>query len=610
MMVKSNRIKWCILFLGMVMSIVLFVINDWQSQPDPYDNKAVIYKEELKDLLYIMDLTPEEVETLLFPLVSEVLTYDDFYYILDFLGLLNDSTQLSMKQGNQPIDRSTCLKIYQSILETLGVQVSEVTFTYWGQVPNEQRIITDLGNYESNTEETFWKYGSVYHSLVVDNKHLIVISEHGSIFSASKPIKSQEKINDTALVQSKDTNISLPENVRVVLTNDHEKEALRQEFQIKGSAEFSVSTKTASQTFPANTVISNETIQDWGVEQGAFVVESSENQTLYVKEADTGEWSAPYRGNFVVYKKQDQYWIVNQLPLEEYLLGVVPGEMPERFELEALKAQAICARTYACNQIQKDVYETYGADVDDSVYSQVYNKHGENPKATLAVTQTKGIVMVESTTDTVPTLANVYYFSTSCGYTAGLEVWGEVSDDYLTSVCTLIETKDVAMTDFYPREGALGPTESFDWNTFLKSKEIVAYDSESDYFRWKAIITLPPNNNFQIEQREVSGAVTKISLEKDGKKRIVEGEYTVRKEMGQYLTSLSDYQGDGIAMDILPSAWFVVEPVPNTNEYILYGGGYGHGIGMSQYGADKMANMGITCDEILSFYFPGVSLQQ
>ena len=69
------------------------------------------------------------------------------------------------------------------------------------------------------------------------------------------------------------------------------------------------------------------------------------------------------------------YTVVNKISLEDYICGVPPSEMPEKFHVEALKAQAICARSYACMQMVKGDYAALGAHVDDSTNYQVYNKN-------------------------------------------------------------------------------------------------------------------------------------------------------------------------------------------------------------------------------------------
>ncbi len=111
--------------------------------------------------------------------------------------------------------------------------------------------------------------------------------------------------------------------------------------------------------------------------------------------------------------------MVNTLPLEEYLCGVVPSEMPASYPEEALKAQAVCARTYASVQMQESKLEDLGAQVDDSVAFQVYQNSPEAESSTKAVENTAGKILLS---DGAPICA--YYFSTSHGKTSTDEVVG------------------------------------------------------------------------------------------------------------------------------------------------------------------------------------------
>ena len=81
-----------------------------------------------------------------------------------------------------------------------------------------------------------------------------------------------------------------------------------------------------------------------------------------------------YPGSFVIYKSEEGLLVVNELDLEMYLRYVVPSEMPSSYEKEALKAQAVCARTYACARIREKTWENYHADVDDSVETTIWKR--------------------------------------------------------------------------------------------------------------------------------------------------------------------------------------------------------------------------------------------
>lgn len=139
-----------------------------------------------------------------------------------------------------------------------------------------------------------------------------------------------------------------------------------------------------------------------------------------------------YRGKIELFREKTGIFVVNELSLEEYLYAVVPSEMPSSYELEALKAQAVCARSYAAKQTENYSYPKYKAHVDDSTSFQVYGNSKEQPKAIRAVDETfKEKVWYNGE------VATTYYFSTSCGQTTTAKAWGNQkgkSKDYLKSV--------------------------------------------------------------------------------------------------------------------------------------------------------------------------------
>jgi len=97
-----------------------------------------------------------------------------------------------------------------------------------------------------------------------------------------------------------------------------------------------------------------------------------------------------YHGSMEVERREKGYIVINQLPIEMYLYGVIPSEMPSDYPMEALKAQAICARTYAYRSIQEKRMKEFEADVDDSTSFQVYQNVEETLRTKKAVDDTKG----------------------------------------------------------------------------------------------------------------------------------------------------------------------------------------------------------------------------
>ena len=112
-----------------------------------------------------------------------------------------------------------------------------------------------------------------------------------------------------------------------------------------------------------------------------------------------------YSGRMEIRPCEEGLLLINILSLEEYLKAVVPSEMPSAYEMEALKAQAVCARTYAWKQMQEGRFSEYGADVDDSVSCQVYQNIAPQEASSRAVEETKGKIICQ---DGQPVEA--YYF--------------------------------------------------------------------------------------------------------------------------------------------------------------------------------------------------------
>ena len=140
-----------------------------------------------------------------------------------------------------------------------------------------------------------------------------------------------------------------------------------------------------------------------------------------------------YAGTIELRRTEEGLVVINELPLEKYLCKVVPSEMPFYYELEALKAQAVCARNFAYKQIMDPGYPEYEAILDDSnARYQVYGNCQEDAFVNQAIEETKNQVMRYK-----GRLVTTLYFSTSCGYTTGLEAWGTEEDEasrYLKSV--------------------------------------------------------------------------------------------------------------------------------------------------------------------------------
>jgi len=268
---------------------------------------------------------------------------------------------------------------------------------------------------------------------------------------------------------------------------------------------------------------------------------------------------------------------VKEIDFEEYIKGVVSAEMPANFEEEALKAQAICARTYTINKIVNSNKEVHnGADIcDNSAHCQAYCSKEDSlkkwekssakknwDKIAEAVDETEGKIITYQ-----GNIISALFHSSSGGRTEDVkEVWGGTQYPYLVSVDSVGEEE--IMSNF---------TEVKEF-TIKEMKEILQKKEKKFKFNTKTdkIEILSRTNGDRV--REIKFGNLKLS--------------------GTETRSLFG----------LRSANFEIEL--SKNKIIFTTKGYGHGAGMSQWGAQVMALEGKRCDEILKHYYTGVEIEE
>jgi len=323
-----------------------------------------------------------------------------------------------------------------------------------------------------------------------------------------------------------------------------------------------------------------------------------------------------YGGAMEITKTEEGLILINEILLEEYLYGVVPAEMPSSYHNEALKAQAICARTYAYNNMLSPGLAQYGAHVDDSTSFQVYQNISPTLNTTNAVKETKGQILSYHDTP-----VSTYYYSTSCGVGTDMTAWNEESQvPYLKSKNISANAKDMQLTE----------EEKF--RQFIMQIYTDDFESKEGWYRWKyqnadldvsALedklndiddISLGKIKDIRITKRAPGGVATELIIE--GKKNTitVSGELNIRKALCDGITKVEKHTGEMVEMkSLLPSAYFMIELKKEgkyVTGYTLYGGGYGHGIGMSQNGAQQMALYGMPASDILQFFYEGSTIER
>ncbi|NLM25166.1 MAG: SpoIID/LytB domain-containing protein [Firmicutes bacterium] len=377
-----------------------------------------------------------------------------------------------------------------------------------------------------------------------------------------------------------------------------------------------------------------------------YSTEEDKIQITSIARGGIHQFAPCYRGFLEIHLANQALEVINQVTLEEYLYGVVPSEMPVTWPLEAIKAQAIASRTYVVRAMLK---AEPGAryHVEDTMFSQVYNNQREAPIAQKAVDLTRGLVMIDTDTDT---LINAYFHSTSGGVTAAAgDVWGSARHSFPNNGVAYLQAKPVG-------------TSNLDYNLrleqqvreFLANKNIPSYEQDSPWYRWKItlsiqeleqiinanlakqyqlqpdfILTKQPNGEFvsypipedgigqlldlKVTERGLGGNILVMEIHGTTGIYQIMKEYNIRsiiRPTNSYtngpdiVVELMDKQSKNYP--VLPSAFCCFELT--DQQVIIYGGGNGHGVGMSQWGAKGMAEAGYTHLEILKTFYTDIKL--
>lgn len=374
-----------------------------------------------------------------------------------------------------------------------------------------------------------------------------------------------------------------------------------------------------------------------GTEENSIQLKASqENGELFLCDESGKRLSKGYEGVLELHRYPDGMTVVNELSVEQYLCAVVPSEMPSSYGAEALKAQAVCARSYTYIQLERGDYAALGAHVDDSTNYQAYNKQDRDEKTTAAVLDTAGMVI-----NYAGRTAEAYYFSTSAGITGNGDCWNLTADPsyaYLNS------------TQVKEGGGTIDLSSDQAFEQFLAEPDGSSYEVACPYFRWQAqcnytsdecqkkisgilssrkektpddILYYDKENKplenrkdfgnlirIQVTKRSSCGAVLQLRLEYEKGTVLVGNEYSIRIILGTGLKTLTLADGtEKKDTTVLPSAFCSLTPI-ESGDYVIKGGGYGHGIGMSQNGAAAMAEQGKTFEQILNFYFQNIEIIQ
>jgi len=426
------------------------------------------------------------------------------------------------------------------------------------------------------------------------------------------------------------------EIIRVLIKTDGFEELYHPVVTLDVNSDFVISYGDTQEIHSSGEVLTINGDSPYFVNNRMKILPSSNSGETKITSVTRAYGNPSYLGSIEIERRPEGLIIVNELPLEQYLYSVVPSEMPTSYGMEAVKAQAICARSYAIKHMEGGSYAQYGAHVNDSVQFQVYNNSQRDALSVQAVDETAGQVVLYD-----GAVANTFYFSTSCGHTSTNAIWGDKGGvlPYLKSILLNAsgDTYDLSNNDTF--------------RAFITSVEPETYEKEEAWYRWQTTTSLSniaaavnanitsrikanpgnilvedENGEFVEKTIDSIGDVLNVSVEKRSESGVVEilqiigtlytiqvtSEYNIRALLFSGLSEITKNDGSTATnLSLLPSAYIYIEPMKEgeiLTGYTIFGGGYGHGVGMSQNGANNMAHAGMTYDEILHFYYKEIEI--
>lgn len=327
-----------------------------------------------------------------------------------------------------------------------------------------------------------------------------------------------------------------------------------------------------------------------------------------------------YHGALEITKQSSGYLVINQVEIEDYLCAVVSSEVSSSYNMEALKAQAVCARGYAYKKLGTN-YKGYDADLDDTTSCQVYNNRAETENSIAAVRATEGLVPTYN-----GELINPVYFSTSCGTTVTSDqVWGGT----MAFTCTRIQNTALDVPHFSDeaafRDFMDGITDTdvvernmpmYRWTVSYSESEMKSaietglsrcstkYEKSGDSWVSTSASSVGDIESIDMSERDDSGLLKSVTITGSDRTILVSGQSAMRVLFATDGKTITEQDGTSLTgWTGVPSNFYYVKK--DGDVYILKGGGYGHGVGMSQNGANELAKLGYTCEQIIAHYYNG-----
>ena len=451
-------------------------------------------------------------------------------------------------------------------------------------------------------------------------------------------------VNDKMVKAVVITNAKLESQEIKVLINDTEYKSVNMRSVIVSSdEEYEITYQNGKKDVKAAGEETLLTPGSYGVHDTLSVTTTSGEGKITINSIERNSINPSYRGKLDVVMMGDYLYVINKLPLEEYLYAVVSSGIPETYGANACKAFAIVARGYALKMIERGSYSSYGADIDDSNLNLLYNYYPENADSIAAVDQTYGMIMMSGDTVIMP-----YHFLTSAGVTcSNKDIYNEEALPYYPANYETEDSQKVELSDEAAFKKFIDESDKnmdllevdepyYRWkvsytqeemdaavssvlkdrinNTvdsiYVKEKKEEDKDKKTDdkepvedtYIPADAETKLGKIESITITKRSEAGVVLEIIIVGKENTIKVTGQTNIRYIFNPIEHKIIKNDGsEAVGYQLLPSPFYYVEKTDAG--YEIKGGGFGNGVGLSMSGAEILDEKGYSYDSILEHYY-------
>lgn len=416
------------------------------------------------------------------------------------------------------------------------------------------------------------------------------------------------------------------EDIRVIISNDDYTSYEMEMVQLTATSAFTVTNPDETETkYQAGDMV---TIQASEYEKDEVLKVTPDTHSGRIKLLSvTRECGNPEYDGTMELDVQDGYiYVINELSLERYLANVVANAMPSDYPDAAMQAMAICARGTAYAKLKDESYAEYHAHLDDSSLCQVYNNVAETDASIRAVKDTYGLVPTYHGTLIVPMTFNTS-FGTTC---TNAEIWGGDAYSYLESNVENLDKTKIDLSDETDFEAFLTDSGAYTiidkdspyyrWNITFTQEEMteaietvlenrkslmadaILVEDEDGKFVSSEVLELGTVTAIEVTERTVSGVVSRLVIHGSEHTISISGQSNIRAILNPVKQEIVRQDGSSVTgWTSLPSPYYYVEKTEDG--FIVHGGGFGHGAGMSIYGAGVLGRQGKSYKYILRHYF-------